>query len=126
MRIEHVAIWVEDLEIMKDFYEAYFDVQSGPLYHNEKKGFKSYFLTFDSGSRLEIMKSIDIHGRQQNNYGYAHIALSVGDKEKVDRLTEKLVDDGFDCLNGPRKTGDGYYESVISDPEGNLIELTTD
>lgn len=124
MNIEHVAIWVKDLEKSKLFYETYFNAQSGELYHNKKKDFQSYFLSFKSGSRLELMNKPNLEESTQELFGYAHIAFSVGSKEEVDRLTDRLVSDGYQLNNGPRTTGDGYYESDIEDPEGNLIEIT--
>lgn len=125
MNIEHIAIWVNDLEGMKEFYETYFNCGSNDKYHNTKKKFESYFLTFDSGARLEIMRQEGIDKQQQNNQiGWAHIALSLGSTDAVDQLTARLKNDGYTITNGPRVTGDGYYESVIEDPEGNLVELT--
>jgi len=125
MNIEHVAIWVKDLEGMRIFYETYFNCQSNDKYHNSKKKFESYFLTFDTGARLEIMKKADIDQNPQSNQtGWAHIAISLGSKEAVDQLTTRFKSDGYNVTNGPRVTGDGYYESVIEDPEGNSVELT--
>lgn len=128
MKIEHLAIWVKDLENMKAFYEKYFDGKAGALYHNVKKNFKSYFLSFDTGCRLELMHRPDIpvnknevHSEYQ---GIIHFAVSVGSPEKVDTLTETLGNDGYAIAGEPRTTGDGYYESVILDPEGNRIEIT--
>ena len=125
MKIEHVAIWVNDLEKMREFYETYFHCKSHSKYHNKVKMVESYFLTFESGARLEIMrkKGIDQHG-SSDQLGWAHIAISLGSKEKVDEMTERLKNNGYPVISGPRVTGDGYYESVIEDPEGNLIELT--
>ncbi len=125
MRIEHIGLWTIDLEKMREFYETYFSATSGELYHNPNKGFRSYFLTFDSGARLELMHREDIKRPNVESYGYAHLALAVGGKEDVDNFVDKLKADGYTLLNGPRTTGDGYYEAVIEDPEGNLIELTT-
>ncbi len=125
MKIEHIAIWVKDLEKVRNFYEKYFGVTSSELYHNQKTGFKSYFLTFDDGARIEIMSKSDINKKkQENTFGYAHLSISLGSKEKVDEYTETFRKDGYKILSEPRTTGDGYYESVISDPENNLIELT--
>jgi lactoylglutathione lyase len=127
MRIEHLAIWVKDLENMKAFYCHYFNMKSGDLYVNEKKGFSSYFLSFETGARLELMHQGDILESEFGRdllIGINHLAISVGSKEKVDQLTEKLRVDGIRILGEPRTTGDGYYESVIGDPEGNLIEIT--
>ncbi|MCC5894160.1 MAG: VOC family protein [Alkalibacterium sp.] len=126
MRIEHIGLWTKDLEKMKDFYQRYFHVTSGEQYHNSSKKFTSYFLTFDSGSRLELMHREDISKPATEGFGYAHLALAVGNKSKVDDLVSRLTSDGYELINGPRTTGDGYYEAVIEDPEGNLIELMAD
>jgi len=125
MKIEHVAIWVSNLEDMREFYETYFKGKSNQKYHNKEKGFESYFLSFESGMRLEIMSKVGIDEKNSAEMlGWAHIAFSLGSKEAVDELTTKLATDGYKLVNGPRTTGDGYYESVIKDSEGNLIELT--
>ncbi|HGH7182818.1 VOC family protein [Bacillus luti] len=125
MKIEHVAIWVNDLERMRDFYKQYFGGEENSLYHNPKKQFESYFITFEGGARLELMRQVGIDETvQTQTIGYAHIAFSVGSKEKVNQLTDMLREAGYPVLNGPRTTGDGYYESVVSDPEGNQIEIT--
>ena len=126
MKIEHIGLWVNDLERMKRFYETYFKASSNSLYKNEKTGFSSYFLTFSTGSRLEIMHKEEIPANASIQTGYAHLALSVGTRTEVDRLTEQLTADGYPLVSPTRVTGDGYYESVIADPEENLIELTTD
>lgn len=126
MKIEHIGMWVKDIEQTRRFYETYFEASANNLYHNEKKGFKSYFLTFASGARLEIMHRDDIKEVAGELFGYAHLAMSVGDKDDVDHFTKRLTDDGYDLLDGPRTTGDGYYEAVVLDPDGNRIELTTD
>ncbi|MED3328423.1 VOC family protein [Bacillus thuringiensis] len=125
MKIEHVAIWVNDLEGMCDFYKQYFGGEENSLYHNPKKQFESYFITFEGGARLELMRQVGIDDKiKTQTVGYAHIAFSVGNKEKVNELTHSLREAGYPVLNGPRTTGDGYYESVVSDPEGNQIEIT--
>ncbi len=126
MKIEHVAIWVTDIEKLKTFYETYFDAQATSKYTNETKRFQSYFLTFSSGARLELMHRPDIEepGSDQERTGYAHLAFSVGSEAEVEALTQRLVEDGHTRLNGPRHTGDGYYESVVLDPEGNRVEIT--
>ena len=127
MRIEHIAIWVQDLEKMKAFYSLFFNMKSGEIYINEKKGFSSYFLSFESGARLELMYRADIieSGINQSPLrGLNHLAISVGSKEKVDELTNFFREKGIQIVGEPRTTGDGYYESVIADPEGNLIEIT--
>lgn len=128
MKIEHLAIWVADLERMKIFYEKYFQAKPGEKYHNPKKQFESYFLSFSDGPRLELMCRPDIKSVNKNNeqefFGFAHIAISVGSKEKVNHLTEELRSNGIEVIGEPRTTGDGYYESVVLDPEGNRIEIT--
>jgi lactoylglutathione lyase len=127
MKIEHLAIWVSDLEAMRIFYTNYFDLVSGEKYINDKKGFTSYFLTFGNGlSRIELMNRMDIttdYKNRGNILGLAHIAFSVGSKEAVNQLTEKLRSDNYTIASEPRTSGDGYYESVVLDPEGNQIEI---
>jgi len=119
MKIEHIGLWTADLEKMKEFYCDYFKATAGEMYHNQKTGFQSYFLSFADGARLEIMHREDvIKGSQTNEIlGFAHLAIAVGSKEIVDALTEKLVNAGYPLLSPCRVTGDGYYESVIGDPE---------
>ncbi len=127
MRINHVAIYVNDLEKAKEFYTKYFQARANQKYHNKNTGLQTYFLSFpDSEVRLEIMTRPELSTRKDKimNEGFIHLAFSVGSKEKVDELTERLIKDGYSCLSGPRTTGDGYYESVIEDCEGNLIEIT--
>ncbi len=127
MKIEHMAIWVSDLEGMRRFYEKYFGAVSNEKYVNPRKGFESYFLEFGSGARLEIMKRRNIDQAPDwslERLGFAHLAFSVGSKEKVDEVTRKIERDGFPVIEGPRWTGDGYYESVALDLEGNRIEIT--
>ena len=126
MKIEHIAMYVNDLEKARDFFCTYFGAVSNSVYHNPKTDFRSYFLTFEGGSRLELMTKPDLtdSGDFLNRFGYAHIAFSVGSKESVDVLTQKLKSDGYPLINGPRTTGDGYYESCILGFEGNLIEIT--
>ncbi|MFJ6414215.1 VOC family protein [Terribacillus saccharophilus] len=125
MKIEHIAIWVKDIERMKNFYMRYFGAESNSLYVNEKKGFASYFLTFSSGSRLELMKKVGVNKEVlSNQLGWAHVAFSVGSKDEVDTLTKMIREDGYTIKGNPRTTGDGYYESVIEDPEGNTVEIT--
>jgi len=127
MKIEHLAIWVWNLELMKEFYEIYFSAKTGEKYHNPSKDFTSYFLSFDEGSRLELMHRPEIEALKQESLeflGFTHLAISVGSKEKVDLLTERLRKDGYPIVDEPRTTGDGYYESVVLDPEQNRIEIT--
>lgn len=126
MQLEHVALWTADLEKTKAFYEKYFLVKSSALYHNTKTGFQSYFLSFDSGARLEITTKKNLGSRVAESLGYSHIAISVGGKNEVDAFAKRFVADGIELISGPRTTGDGYYEAVIKDYDGNLIELTTD
>ena len=128
MKIEHVALWTEDLERLVSFFRTYFGARVGDLYTNASKGFQSRFVTFDGGARLEIM-STSTHdpvkydaGAQR--MGLTHLAVSVGSEERVDELTRQLRTDGYPVLDGPRRTGDGYYESVVLDPDGNRIEVT--
>jgi len=126
MRIEHIAFWVTDLEAMRMFYETYFNAVAGERYHNRAKEFTSYFLSFTDGARLEIMHKSSINNSKNTEVqtGFVHFAISVGSKKQVDILTKKLRDDGFTIAGEPRTTGDGYYESIILDPEGNQIEIT--
>lgn len=128
MKIEHLAIWVSDLEKMKAFYEHYFQAESGAIYHNPTKQFHSYFLSFQSGCRLELMHRPDIPANlndlKRQYLGLIHFAISVGSKSKVNQLTAQLKTDGFSVIGAPRTTGDGYYESVVLDPENNRIEIT--
>ena len=126
MRIEHIAMYVNDLEKTKDFFVKYFNAISNEGYHNQKTDFRSYFLSFEDGARLEIMKKPQMEDGEKslNRTGYIHIAFSLGSKEAVDELTEKLKKDGYTIVSGPRTTGDGYYESCIVGIEGNQIEIT--
>jgi len=128
MKIEHIAFWVQDLERVKAFYETYFGAVSNEKYHNPIKNFQSYFLSFKEGARIELMHKPDVQGVSQTyenqRLGVVHLAISVGSKEKVDSLTSQLKNDGFQVVGQPRTTGDGYYESVILDPENNIIEIT--
>ena len=128
MKIEHVAIWAKDLDKMKEFYVRYFNATANQKYHNESKNFTSYFLSFESGSRLELMNKPEIttvkNDFNNQSLGFVHLAFSVGSKMMVDELTEKLRSDGYEVVGESRMTGDGYYESVILDPENNIIEIT--
>jgi lactoylglutathione lyase len=126
-KIEHVAMYCHNLETIRDFYIKYFGCKCGEKYSNSIKGFESYFLSFEDGARLEIMSKIAINEsiKPTEYLGLTHIAISVGSKENVDNLTKKLFTDGFEVLGFPRTTGDGYYESVVLDPEMNRIEITT-
>ena len=126
MRIEHIAMYVNDLEKTKDFFVKYFNAKSNEGYHNKKTDFCSYFLSFDDGARLEIMNRPQMNDDEKilNRTGYIHIAFGLGSKKAVDELTEKIKNDGYTVISGPRTTGDGYYESCIVGIEGNQIEIT--
>lgn len=126
MVIEHIALYVRDLEKARDFFVRFLGGRSNGGYHNERTGFSSYFITFDDGARLEIMSKPDMSDapKELNRTGYAHIAFSVGSKERVDELTALIRNAGYEVVSGPRTTGDGYYESCIAAIEGNQIELT--
>ena len=126
MKIEHVAMYVNDLEAARDFFVRFLDGNSNDGYHNQNTGFRSYFISFDDGARLELMNKPEMDDPEKplNRTGYAHIAFSVGSKDRVDVLTEKLRSAGFTVVSGPRTTGDGYYESCIVAVEGNQIEIT--
>ena len=158
MKIEHIAIWAQDINKVCEFYQKYFGGTVHPIYHNPVKQFTSRFVTFDDGARLEVMNRPDIdvgtvtslqsythrsanekmraffrfltsavfhveHSKSPN-IGFAHISFSVGSKEEVDSLTQKMSEDGITIAGEPRTTGDGYYESVVLDPEGNRVEIT--
>jgi lactoylglutathione lyase len=128
MRIEHIALWTTDLERCKRYYVSYFGAIAGAGYVNPAKGFESCFLSFTAGTRIEVMKTTTLSpvvieaGAQR--MGLTHFAISVGSERLVDALTQRLKQDGFPILDGPRRTGDGYYESVTLDPDGNRIEIT--
>lgn len=126
MQIEHIAMYVTDLEKAKAFFEKYFDAASDEGYHNPLTGFRSCFLSFDSGARLEIMRKPDMAGREKPpaETGYAHVAFRLGSKAAVDALTARLKSDGYTVVSGPRTTGDGYYESCVIGIEGNQVEIT--
>lgn len=126
MRIDHIALYVRDLEGAKEFFETFFEATSNEMYHNPKTGLRTYFISFASGARLEIMHHPEIESSVFNKMrqGYIHIAFSVGSKEKVDSLTHELRQHGYKVLSGPRVTGDGYYESCIIGFEDNVIEIT--
>lgn len=128
MRIEHVAVWTHHLERLRAFYETYFDASAGPKYLNEATEFESYFLEFASGARLELMSKPQIpptaNDAMKQFTGIVHIAFSTRSQERVVALTRRLDEDGYAVVDGPRRTGDGYYESVVLDPDGNRIEIT--
>ncbi len=126
MRIEHIALYVNDLEAARGFVTTYLGGKSNDGYHNPRTGFRSFFISFDRGARLELMNKPGMVAQEKslNRIGYAHIAFSVGSKERVDELTEELRAAGYEVVSGPRTTGDGYYESCIVAVEGNQIEIT--
>lgn len=127
MKIEHLGIWVNDLEAMRKFYMKYFGMKSGEKYTNDKNGFSSYFLSFGGvKTRLELMHKttiVNIDTPRGNNMGIAHFAISMAGKAQVNNLTERLRADNYVIASEPRTSGDGYYESVILDPEGNFVEI---
>lgn len=125
MNIAHIAIWTKDLEAMKDFYCKYFMGKSNQKYTNPIKGFESYFISFESGTNLELMRKQTVNKPldTEEGLGITHIAFKLGSKDAVLSLTEALRSDGFCIVGEPRTSGDGYFESVIFDVEGNRIEL---
>ena len=125
MTIEHIAIWTNNLEELRDFYCTFFDGKSNEKYFNPVRKFESYFITFSSGTRLEIMRLPDLVTKENANtlVGLAHIAFKVNGNDEVDRLTKLFREQGITIAGEPRLTGDGYYESIILDPDGNMIEL---
>ena len=128
MRIEHIALWTHDLERCRQFYVSYFGALAGETYVNAQKGFVSCFLSFTDGARIELMKTSELSPvvieAGAERMGLTHFAIALGSERLVDALTQRLKDDGYPVLDGPRRTGDGYYESVVLDPEGNRIEIT--
>ncbi len=126
MRIDHIAIWAEDIELLREFYTRYFEMHSGEMYFNPKRNFSSYFLSFENErTRIEIMNipDMDSPSSRGNLKGLAHFAISTGSKETVNVLTERLRNNGYRVISEPRTTGDGYYESAVADPEGNHVEI---
>lgn len=128
MRIDHIALWTTDLDRCARFYAHYFGVTVGAKYVNSAKGFESRFLTFDNGARIEAMRTTKLSPAVlepgAERMGFTHIAISVGSEQQVDALFEKFRADGFPVVARPRRTGDGYYECVVLDPDGNRIEIT--
>lgn len=125
MNLEHIAIYTNNLERMKDFYVRYFFGKANDRYHNEKTGLQTYFITFDGGARLELMMKpeLAVLDKSKPSEGITHLAFRLGSREKVDALTQILVQDGYTLKSAPRETGDGYYESCILDPDSNEVEL---
>jgi lactoylglutathione lyase len=128
IKIEHIAIWVKDLEKSGAFYEQYFGAEANQKYENKQKQFTSYFSSFGEGARLEIMYMPSVTESKDElisqNLGLIHFAISVGSEANVNQLTETIREDGYTILSEPRRTGDGYYESVVLDSEQNRIEIT--
>jgi lactoylglutathione lyase len=128
MRIEHIAIWTDNIESLRNFYQTYFNMTSGEKYVNHTKRFTSYFLSFgEDKTRIELMNKPDISDTAERKgvlKGLAHFAISVGSEANVNKLTKRLRADGHIIESEPRITGDGYYESVVLDPDGNHIEIT--
>lgn len=127
-RIEHIALWTDDIERLCRFYTEHFGASAGPRYVNAAKGFESCFLSFADGARLEVMKTTKLDpvrlGAGAQRMGLTHLAISVGSEQEVNLLTRRLKEGGFEVVDDPRTTGDGYYESVVLDPDGNRIEIT--
>jgi lactoylglutathione lyase len=127
-RIEHIALWTEDIDRLAGFYAKYFQGKIGSSYDNAAKGFESRFLSFEGGARLELMKTSTLNPLKSppgaQRLGLTHLAIAVGSRQQVEDLTKQLKLDGIEVLDGPRQTGDGYFESVILDPDGNRIEVT--
>lgn len=129
MILEHVAVWTNQIERLREYYTKYFHGVSNAKYVNEKKGFESYFISFGSGARLELMSRpnipVNLNDPQAQYTGIIHLAFGVETMDAVDLKCEELKADGFQILSGPRKTGDGYYEFETLDPDNNRIEVTT-
>lgn len=127
MRIDHIAIWTSNLEGLRDFYIRYFDASSSEIYYNHSKEFRSYFLKFDGDCRIEIMEMPRIpaskNDAMKQHLGIIHFAIHVGSRDRVNQLTEIIRKDGYKVIGEPRTTGDGYYESIVLDPDGNRVEL---
>lgn len=125
MYIDHIAIFTNDLERMKDFYLKYFSGKANEKYYNAKTGLQTYFITFEGGARLELMMKPGLADRDKSRPGggLTHLAFRLGSREKVDELTQTLINDGYTQKSAPRITGDGYYESCILDPDFNEVEL---
>lgn len=129
MKIDHIAPWAEDIELLRQFYMLYFNMSCNDKYVNPNNNFSSYFLSFDGdGARIEIMNipGKDAPSSRGDLKGLAHFSISVGSKETVDNMAKRFKEDGYTILSQPRTTGDGYYECAIADPEGNYVEITTE
>ncbi|NLG16805.1 MAG: hypothetical protein GX556_05675 [Fibrobacter sp.] len=128
MRIAHIALWSNDIERLKDFYVKYFDAKVNRKYENVQNNFQSYFLMFEDGPQLELMQMPEIPENKNDPLrqylGFIHLAISVGSEQMVLELTRKLKNDGYEVVSEPRRTGDGYFESCIFDPDQNRIEIT--
>lgn len=126
MKLDHIALYVKDLENTRKFFIDHFGAVSNDMYHNPKTGLKTYFLSFGDGARLEIMSRPDTVDDEKKHLrtGFIHLAFSAGGKSQVDSLTKRFHDAGYAVVSGPRTTGDGCYESCIEGPEGNLIEIS--
>jgi lactoylglutathione lyase len=128
MRIEHIAMWTNQLEQMREFYVRFFHAKAGSKYQNTAKHFESYFISFSSGARLELMSGPDLceakNETGEPRVGYTHVSYACGSEAGVDELIERMRKDGYRVEDGPRHTGDGYYEGVVLDPDGNRIEIT--
>ncbi len=126
MKINHIAIYVSDLERSCIFYENYFGGTANSKYHNPKTGLQTYFLSFEDGARLELMfrPACTSQNSSALTLGLTHLAFSTGSRDMVDALTARLAGDGYTVAGPPRTTGDGYYESIVLDPDGNRIEIT--
>lgn len=125
LKVHHIAIYTPDLERLRKFYCNYFNAKSNELYHNEETDLMTYFLTFDDGSKIEIMTKPELSmiNNKFDYFGFSHIAMAMESKKRVDEITEKIKNDGYELKSEPRITGDGYYESCILDPDGNKIEI---
>lgn len=124
MQLTHIAIWTNELERSREFYVTYFGGKNNEKYVNPKKGFASYFITFEGGASLEIMQRMDVTEEREGLFiGLAHFAFSVGSKENVNNMIEMFRKDGYTILGEPRTTGDGFYEGSVADPDGNIVEI---
>lgn len=128
IRIDHIALWTDQLEQLARFYEIYFSAVTGEKYSNPAKGYESRFLCFSGEVRIELMRTTTLFPvkseKGAQRMGLTHFSFSTGSEKAVEELTARLKQDGYDVLDGPRRTGDGYYESTVLDPDGNRIEIT--